>query len=278
MAIEAVQIDSREPQWCKELKFGGVPTAVTALDAGDLLCVTDDGSMILIERKTCSDFLNTLRDERLFPQIQRMREVTPWSYVALCGDIRPGPGGKCLVDGRESGWNWQSVQGALLSVQELGTHIIYIASDFDYEASVLRLGNRDRSNMRIHPPRDITMVGEAEAILAAFPGIGPERAKLILEYCGTPADALLYLSDDQWEGSTKIPGIGAGTKARIRRALGLEDWAVLSKVCRDGTNGPKTVDKPLESCYTCGGTEFWFRENGEKVCSQCHPPATVEAA
>jgi len=45
MAIQAVQIDSREPEWVRNLQFGSVPTAVTPLPAGDIWVATDDNAV-----------------------------------------------------------------------------------------------------------------------------------------------------------------------------------------------------------------------------------------
>ena len=220
MGILSVMIDSREPQQIQALRFGGVPTAVIALDAGDLLVACDDSALLCIERKTVNDFLNTLRDNRLFPQLVRVREVTPWGYLVICGDLRPGANGKCLCHGGETGWNWSSISSALLTCQEIGVHVLQIASDADYEAAVIRLANRDRSQLRTRPARDVTLVSVEETILAALPGIGQERAQALLDYCGTPAAALTYLTCDD---THDIPGIGYQTKHKVRRALGL-DW------------------------------------------------------
>ena len=233
MALVSVLIDSREPAWMQSLGFGGAPTIVSALEAGDLLCACDDGALLAIERKTASDFLNTLRDDRLFPQLAKLREQTPWAYLMLCGDLRPGPGGKCFCDGRESGWNWASVSGALLTAQEIGIHVTQIAGDHEYEAAVLRLANRDRAAIRVQPARDTTIVSDGELILAALPGIGAERVAALLGYCGTPAWALTWLTDDRSLNDGKVHGVGLRTKQRVREALGLADRAYLAVICKE---------------------------------------------
>lgn len=232
MALTSIMCDSREPEWVRQLTFGGVPTIVTLLDAGDLLAATDDGALLLVERKTASDFLNTLRDDRLFPQLSAMRSVSVWCYLALCGNLTPGPGGKAYRDGVETGWNWSSVAGSLLSVQELGVHILWIPSDLEFEAAIVRLGNRDRTPLRIQPARDTATLSEGAIVLSSLPGIGTDKAEALMKYCGTAADALAYLSDPDWEGPT-APGIGEGTKRKVRRALGLEESLALARVVRE---------------------------------------------
>jgi len=233
MGLVSVIVDSREPEWVQALTFGGVPAIVSALDAGDLLLACDDGALVVVERKTASDFLNTLRDDRLFPQIAKLREQTQWSYLVVCGDLRPGPGGVCYCDGKETGWNWSSVSGALITAQELGVHVVQLAGDHDYEAAVIRLACRDRQTVRVQPARDLSIVSEAERILAALPGIGPERIAAVLEFCGTPAWALTWLTDDRQLNDGTVPGIGLRTKQRIRKALGLDAETYMSVIVKD---------------------------------------------
>lgn len=122
--ITSVIIDSREPDWVKGLKFGGVPTAVTALDAGDFLVATSDGVLLSIERKTSDDLLNTLKGDRLFSQCARIRAATPWAYLLITGYLGPGPDGKTITT-RQTGWDFSAVQGALLTVQELGVNVVF---------------------------------------------------------------------------------------------------------------------------------------------------------
>jgi len=62
MGIATAIIDSREPQWVQELTFGDVPTAVAALDYGDLHVLCEDDCTLVIERKTPDDFLNSLKE------------------------------------------------------------------------------------------------------------------------------------------------------------------------------------------------------------------------
>jgi ERCC4-type nuclease len=248
MGILSVMIDSREPEWVQSLTFGGVPTAVVPLDAGDLLVACDDTALLGIERKTATDFLNTLRDDRLFPQLVRMRGITPWSYLVICGDLREGASGKCWADSRETGWNWASVAGALLTAQEIGVHVLQIAGDHEYDQAVIRLANRERSQLRISPARDATLTGQAEMILAGLPGIGGERAQALLSHCGTPAAAITYLTSDD---THDIPGIGYQTKLKVRKALGLEwDEALELTVREKNEQGELLPEKEKVLCLS----------------------------
>ena len=226
--IQSVMIDQREPNWVKNLKFDSVPTATTMLPAGDLWVATDDSAMLVIERKTPNDFLNTLRDDRLFGQVSACREQSPWAYLLISGELTRGADGKVITD-RLTGWNWDAVQGALLTVQELGVNIVHCAGDYDLEAAVTRLGNRQRDAVPVTQPRQARILSDSESIIAALPGIGLERLDAIDQVY--PVNevayvALLALTEPNPE-SWGIKGIGSGITRRIRKALGLSDGMYL---------------------------------------------------
>lgn len=224
--ILSVMIDSREPQEYQTLTFGGVPTAVVALDAGDLLMATDDAAMLCIERKTPSDLLNTIREGRLLPQVARMRETSRWAYLVVGGEMVRSPNGKvCTQNGHtmvETGWGWDAVQGALLTVQELGVSVVHCGEGTaQYEAAVMRLAARERGTVIVPPPRQPQVLSPGQAAIAALPGIGLERLAAVMQYAGTPAWALLALTEHSEK--EHIPGIGEVTRRKIRAALGLDE-------------------------------------------------------
>jgi len=243
MGIQVATIDSREPAWTQALTFGGVPTLVMALEAGDVQVVTDDDKILVIERKTPEDFLSTLKADRLFPQCVKMLETSPWAYIVITGIFECSPLGKVITlqdgfagegggynVGRISGWAWAALQGALLTVQEMGIGIVYVANDQEFEKTVIRLAARDRNVVHISPARLPEVLGQGQALIASLPGIGIERSKAVLEYTGTPAWALTWLTE--LDSEEKVPGIGAVTKAGVRRALGLSESEKLSVISR----------------------------------------------
>ncbi len=242
MSLISVLVDSREPATITGLAFGGVPKTVTELAAGDLLGMCADGAVLAIERKTANDLLNTLRGGRLYPQLARLRETTPWAYLVVCGGMYLGMGGRVWVEdgsatgSRETGWEWAAVQGALLTAQEIGVRVMYAPgpSAAAYEETVLCLAKRSRAALPVPPVRDTALLSDYEAVLTALPGIGPERAKSLLAACNTPAWALVGLSENpdlaRHHKGTAIPGVGKGLRRAVRDALGLEDWAELAVV------------------------------------------------
>ena len=227
-SLLSATIDAREPDWIQHLRFGGIETNIGVLDVSDLLAICDDGAVLAIERKTVDDLLGSIADDRLFAQLLRLQEVSEYAYLVICGVLQAGPGGRVFANGRETGWGWGSVQGALLSAQEMGVHVVFAASDTDYEATVLRLAQRSREKARIPPHREFSILSPAEAFIAGLPGIGPERVEALLAHCGTPALALDWLSNPRL--AAKVPGVGPGTKKAVRRLLGLKETEMLGVI------------------------------------------------
>ena len=239
MSATAVCIDSREPTWVQALDFG-VPSTVTLLDYGDIWVTTADGQVLAIERKTAGDLLNTLREDRLWTQLAGLRGVSPWAYLLITGTLLRNPlDGMVVLDHAVAGWSWAAVQGALLSAQELGVFVAWAANDEDLAPAVLRLANRRRDAAMIIPPaRAARVLTPGEAALAALPGIGLEKTIALLDHYQTPAHALAAMTQ-MWTGASAVPGIGDGTKAKVRQALQLEDWAELAVLPRPNYKPPE---------------------------------------
>lgn len=219
--LTSVMIDSREPSWIQSLTFGGVPTIVTLLEEGDLLVACDDNRLLCIERKTPDDLLSSIQDGRLLNQASCLTKQTSWAYLLITGDLQRTHEGKVITARGVTGWNWASVQGALLTVQELGVFVIHAGSEQDFEHTVLSLSGRNRERVPLVPARPAKFLSHGEQLLASLPGIGSERLQAVLSAYGTPAQALCYLSDTTINGH--VPGIGSQTRRAIRQALKLHD-------------------------------------------------------
>ena len=230
MPITAIMIDSREPEWVQKLTFGEIPTMVTMLPHGDLMASTDDNQMILIERKTSDDLLGSLRENRLFNQLAEMLDQTRWSYLVITGELQRGPNGNAVTDRGNTGWSWAAVQGALLTAQEMGIFVVHAGADTDYESTVIRIGARDRrEDLLLKPPKFPKVLSAKEQVMAALPGIGVERLQILEEICGTPAWALVCLTDP----TSEIKGIPRNVKTKVRAALGLLDTEQMAVTVND---------------------------------------------
>lgn len=226
--IKAVLIDEREPDWVQNLTFDKATVTVTLLPHSDIQIVTDEGQLLLFERKTPSDFLNSLREERVIPQIARMSEAVlgrdAWAYLVITGAYDVSPSGNVMFGGRGiTGWKWSALWGALLTIQEMGVFVVFAVDDDDFQPCIKRIVNRDRSpEMLITPPRLPVTLSKGQAMLATLPGIGTKRLMEVLDWAGgVPAHALVGLVDLEIDSP-----IGIGFRKSIRRELGLKDKAV----------------------------------------------------
>ena len=234
MAINAIIVDSREPAWVQALAFGNVPVAVGQLAAGDVWIATDDAVTLAIERKTSTDLLSTLAAGRFLPQMAELVKVTRWAYLAIGGILYPGPENKTVNDRGVTGWSWTALQGALLSAQELGVHVVYYARDEDFASLIKWLAERPHEPTHlVAPTKTPDFYTSAERILTAFDGIGIDKARALLAYCGSAAQAVAYLTD-MTSDNGHVDGIGPGAKTRVRRELGLPNWAELALISTEG--------------------------------------------
>ena len=229
--ITALMIDSREPAWVKDIPFGDLPKIVTLLDTADIQAVTDDGHTILIERKTPEDFLNTLREDRLFPQLARMTEIrnvqvvngepiTYWPYLVITDLFGASHDGKIITDRGVTGWSFASVMGTILSIQEMGILVTFCNGQIDYQDCVLRIGRRSRDPFtKIASPRPAKVLGPKFDFLAGIRGIETEYAQKILEWS---SDNLAHAITGLVDLSIRAP-VPFSVRKNFRALLGLEE-------------------------------------------------------
>lgn len=229
--ITALIIDSREPAWVQNLKFNGIPTTVSMLETGDVLAVTSDNHTLVIERKTPDDFLNSLKDDRLFPQLARMAEIrnaqqnngqpiSNWPYLIITDPFVANRDGKVITQRGVTGWSFSAVEGTLLSIQEMGVFVIFCNGDLDFQDCILRLGRRSRDpEMKILPPRPANVLGPKYSFLMGLPGVGVNHVQEILDWSDhNIGHALSGLTD-----LTINAPIGMSLRKRIKLLLGLEE-------------------------------------------------------
>ena len=234
MGIVAVIADSREPGWVQQMKLNGVPVAVDTLPAGDVQLFLDDGQVLLVERKVSGDFLGSIADGRLFDQASRLVEsrisdqlngkpISVWPYLIITGTLRPSGKDLVITDRGETAWDWESVNSAILTLQEMGVFVGFARDDDDFERALLALGNRKREDVKIMPARQSYLVSQQALFLMGIPGIGEERSTRVLEWAGgNLTNALIGLTDL----SLSSP-VSKSLRSSIRHFFGLNDGTIL---------------------------------------------------
>ncbi|WP_295392131.1 ERCC4 domain-containing protein [uncultured Thiodictyon sp.] len=185
----------------------GIETRVARLPLGDYL--VDDAW--LFERKTLPDLVASIKDGRLFAQGLRLAQAPLRTAVILEGSTR---------DLAECRMRREAIQGALVALTlflgipllrsldpaETARLMLFAARQGRAFAagSLPRKGRRPRGKARVQ-----------SRILQGLPGIGPARAKRLLERFGTIESVMAAPADELAE----VPGIGQETAAAIRWAV-----------------------------------------------------------
>jgi DNA excision repair protein ERCC-4 len=208
----SVVVDDREPAatvLAALQRHACVQLRVERLPVGDYR--VDDA--LLFERKTLPDLVASIKDGRLFAQGLRLANVPPPLRGALILEGRS-------QDLAQSGMRREAIQGALATLtlflglpllrsmdpDETAGLILFAARQGRTFASgaLPRKGPRPRGKPRVQ-----------SRILQGLPGVGPERAKRLLERFGT-IEAVIAAPAAEL---ARVPGIGKGTAESIRWAV-----------------------------------------------------------
>jgi hypothetical protein len=182
------------------------------------LCYCADGALLSILVLEANEVLNRIPRDQLFAQVADLKAQSPWAYLVIIGGLEPANDGYTHADGQYRKFHWNATQGALLSIQELGVSILHIDHEQELGPLLERLGKRDRTTKRALAQRGIEPMSVAEDILLSLPGIGEKQAHRVLADCGGNAIwSLIALANLD----CMIPGIGDGTRRKVREALGL---------------------------------------------------------
>lgn len=188
-------------------RHAGVRLRLERLPVGDYR--VDDA--LLFERKTLPDLVASLKDGRLFAQGLRLAQAPLRSAIILEGRSQ---------DLADSQMRREAIQGALVTLtlflgipllrsldpEETASLMLFSARQGRTFASgaIPRKGRRPRGKARVQ-----------SRILQGLPGVGPERARRLLERFGT-IEAVIAAPA---ETLASVPGIGKGTAEAIRWAV-----------------------------------------------------------
>jgi len=211
--IENIQIvvDDRERSsgLVPELeKLERVVVKIEHLALGDY-CV--DGA-VLIERKSAADFARSLIDGRLFGQAVRM----------AASSLRPA----YILEGSSAEWcgigvSREALQGALVTLMLIFDVPVFRSSDPAESARlILYIGSqlvrlRDSEYVPYRQAKAKRKKSRQLRVLQSLPGVGPDRAKRLLERFGTVRACFAASTEEIMD----VEGIGSKTAAAIERVI-----------------------------------------------------------
>jgi DNA excision repair protein ERCC-4 len=201
-----IWVDDREARGCSIAsqlsEREGVSVIVKRLRTGDYLI---EGKAVL-ERKRVPDFLESLRQGRLFSQASRLAASPFRPFLILEGQPQEWRGAGVTRDG---------IQGALVALA-IGFGIPVLRSQDEDETArlILFTARQLHSQARVAILRPVRIHGKRARqvyILTGIPNIGPRRALRLLERFGT-IEGVVAASP---EVLTEVDGIGKQTAQRI---------------------------------------------------------------
>jgi len=179
------------------------------LECGDFVC----SERVAVERKTVMDFIASIKDQRLFQQMERL----------LASFERP----VLLIEGSqdklfyENGMHGNSIRGALSSIAvDYRVPIIWTGNARESAEQIFWMANREQvlgsHELSIRPGAKKPGIKEAqEFIIAGLPGISNVRARKLLEHFKSPAAVFTSTEKELSEA----PGVGKKTAKAIRAVL-----------------------------------------------------------
>lgn len=213
-APPVVIVDTREPKWmADQVAAYGLTVVTDALPAGDF-CFFPHGLRVVIERKTTSDLMNSLKppsgerggSSRMVAQCHKMIEFADAAILLVEGQYRPTASGMVEIeqkDGwRETGWGWDSFQSILLDITWMGImkHQCPINQSPREVARVVASLCKDEHRWIRQRERPNVMTIDRQYrnpvwALAAFDKVGVDWADSLLKTCGTFEEVVISSVD-----------------------------------------------------------------------------------
>ena len=204
-----IEVDDRERASGVVDALAAYPQVIVAigrLPLGDYL----PGGGVVVERKSATDLVLSIRDQRLFDQAAHLRAGAAHPVLILEGDplaVR-------------SGMHKNAILGALTWLTTIQAIPLLPSSGPAHTAALLVTITRQqqqgwRAPTGVVKPRAPTPREQQLAVLAALPGVGPVLAARLLDHFGSLRAAL---AADEVTLAT-VPGVGSATAERLAALL-----------------------------------------------------------
>lgn len=177
-----IVVDSREPRYIIDrLKSDGIPVSKDFLEIGDYLLPND----VVIERKSGSDFILSIRDNRLWNQLENLRQYEHPIVIVESENIWKD------MYFSNSQYIHKSYFGAISTIAiSFGIPVITVESREDtvrlLKSIYKRVTSEGKSERPVKKLRKAKSMEEVrEDMLAQIPGLSIKKSKKLLECFGT---------------------------------------------------------------------------------------------
>ncbi|VVB56560.1 3'-flap repair endonuclease Xpf [uncultured archaeon] len=201
-----IVIDQRESaEYDRLLADGGCTCERQTLSVGDFVL----SERLAAERKSRTDFENSLIDGRLFEQAQRLAGTYERAVMIVEGDSHSERINRAALLGAYS---------ALVS--DLGISLFFTKNAQKTAELLSALARHEqvakKTPLRVMAkPKSLSVEQYQRAIIEVLPGVGPQMAKTLLKHFGNPANVLSASE----ETLVEVRGMGEKRAKLIRRML-----------------------------------------------------------
>ena len=214
-------VDHRERRMIKLVEDVCDEVALTQLPIGDYVLISDSEAVV-VERKTVTDFLMSVRSNRLWDQLLRlMKRVTVFEHPVKRRMLLIHGRFEDYLEAAEYGSKrdllvyWSQLMGAYLEIVYVyNTPILHVENDTAFKAFMKILAKREASGMNDKLPSARWYMKPVKAglpvkdrktyILSALPYIGNRLAENLLTHFGTIAGVACASVEEL----QKVPKIG----------------------------------------------------------------------
>ncbi len=161
-------IDSREPKSIREMLEKSLPTKVVQLSCGDYI-----SGRYAIERKTTSDFFQSLQDQRFWHQMSMISTMYAKVYLLIEGVTSPALYGKIK---KVCNYVCMRYRVSILYTENQQHTALTLKMLYSFQGKPPPLLLLPRMNRQVQPQH---------AILCQFPGIGIKTARALLQKFGS---------------------------------------------------------------------------------------------
>lgn len=217
-----VFIDNREISIVRLLKKMS-ECEVVRLPLGDLLIVGDSGALV-VERKTVSDFVSSIRSNRLWDQLLRLmktEEILGYEVKRRLLVIHGGFWEYTNVSSVDNRQFWSTIFGALLEILFVyDTPVVVCENNYAFEVFLRILLNREEKGKHNGLPKarwyrkPVSRLPVKEVklyLLDAIPMIGEVQAKNLLDY----NESIFNIAKSTKKELMRVKGIGEKRAEKI---------------------------------------------------------------